>query len=187
MTPEQAIKWFEENHLGVEFYNNADNRLVLKYHPETFHSNIKPNIMKVIYHSEHVERIHELASFEHKCTNMDKEAPKLSDNYSCEPRSSAEKERIRRTQLANSEIEILDIIKNECLKIEEEEKFRILEIVYNNDIKELLKSLLENGYTPNIETQSGVTINRIMLRNLQYKQCKLNVVIRILVTTKGDT
>ena len=187
LTPEQAIKWFEANHVGIEFYNNADNRLLLKYHPEKFHSNIKPNIMRVIYHSEHVERIHELASFEHKCTNMDKEAPKLSDNYSCEPRSSAEKERIRRTQLANSEIKILDIIKNECLKIEEKEKFRMLEIVYNNDIKELLKSLLENGYTPNIETQSGVTINRIMLRNLQYKQCKLNVVIRIPVTTKGDT
>ena len=64
---------------------------------------------------------------------------------------------MRRVQLANSEIEILDIIKNECLKIEEKEKFRMLEIVYNNDIKELLKSLLENGYTPNIEKPNQVS------------------------------
>ena len=31
MTPDQAIKWFAEINLGIEFYSNADNKLLLKY------------------------------------------------------------------------------------------------------------------------------------------------------------
>ena len=64
MTPDQAIKWFAVNNLGIEFYSNADNKLLLKYHPEQFNRNIKPSILRIIYHSEHIERIAEMKSFE---------------------------------------------------------------------------------------------------------------------------
>ena len=80
LTVEETIKWFKENNLGIEFYD-FNSKLIYKFHPEKFHSHIRPSILRVIYHNEHIEEITEMRSFIQKCINIDDEAPKLSNQY----------------------------------------------------------------------------------------------------------
>ena len=124
MTPDQAIKWFAEINLGIEFYSNADNKLLLKYHPEQFNRNIKPSILRIIYHSEHIERIAEMKSFEKKCLNEEVEH-KLSDQYYCEKVKSNEQENLQKIQIATSRNDVLDIQKNIYKEISDSESLKL--------------------------------------------------------------
>ena len=180
LTVEEAVKWFKAYNLGVEFYN-FENILIYKFHPQKFHSHVQPKILRVIYHNEHAEQIHLMKSFLQKCINIDP-APKkeLSTQFYIPDTTRKQSDPF----MAESSEEILEIIKSESKSLKDESKTTT--IIYNNDMKELLVNFLNNGWTPEISTQSGVTINGVVLRGLG-KGDKLTIKISPAVNIKGIT
>ena len=73
------------------------------------------------------------------------------------------------------------------MHISDSDRLIVVEVIYNGDMKQLLKDFLAEGFTPEISTQSGVTLNRLLLRNLKYKNCEIHLVIKIPVTIQGVT
>jgi hypothetical protein len=176
MTIEQGAKWFKHMDLGLEIFD-VNNQLLYSYYPQKYHWAIRPRIMRVIYHNEHLELITELNSFEKSCHKI---SNKVSSKYSLpEPRKYVADD----YTITNNYNEVIDAITNK-LKVSD---VNLINIIYNDKCNDLLKELLNNGITPYITTKSGITVTGLLIKNLKLGERNITIYIQSAIDIQGFT
>jgi len=168
LTVEDATKWFVEHQLGLEIYN-INNELLYKYNPAKFHCEIRPRIMRIIYHNEHVQRVDDIRSFERTISNREAHT---SDRLAgaCDKEEGAESKQLSPNYPVKDGAVSLDDT-DMCLASTFEEvlcavKEEKTSIIFNGELDGVLKEFLAAGYTPNITTASGVNISSIQMGDI---------------------
>ena len=161
MTLDNSIAFFKLHRLGIEVYD-IQNNLIQSWYPPRYHQNIKPAILRILYHDNHVEEIQEMRSFERR---VEKKVT-LSKNFY-----------IPKGSFLDDKTFILAHNASECLEIIKKSNSNTY-IVYNDNLNQLLiDTILPSGLTPKVSVQSGATVNRIYFPNLKKKNSfEINIV-----------
>lgn len=170
LTVDEATKWFSENKVGVEFYN-MNHELIYKYHPQKFHSHIRPAILRVIYHNEHVQKIDAIKRFEQTCTNRDVQPTQLSNKIKV--RNGPMDVEKMTCNIVKSFDDMVDQLQrymhcDESIKSVEYDSDHV-QFIYNDFLQhEFLLPLLKLGYNPEITTHGRINVDYIKLTGFTY-------------------
>lgn len=158
MTPADSLAFFQKIHLGLQFFDRNNHKL-FEYMPKTFHSHIKPSILRVIYENNHVEEITEIKSFVEIAAmgNLVKNV-QLSNTYYLSSRSKVDgKEFV----LADTPREVLSLFGGETTSTSD------VNVIYNGCLNDLLLNyMMADGINPAIVLKTGAVVSTIYFPNL---------------------
>ena len=179
MTVEESFPFFDKIKLSLEMYDQKNELISEGVYPmggrTDYHSRIKPSIMRIIYHDNHVERITESKAFiSSKTAGSLVVTESISPYFKMRIKSKLEGKQF---QLACSPEEVLSVIKASIIGAAKEGDIYV-DVIYNGNLNDLLLDhIMPNGLTPNVSLKSGATITGIYFPNL--KACDKQVKITI--------
>jgi hypothetical protein len=159
---DDARHFFETHRLGLQVFN-GDGQVMYEILQEKYNNNIKPSILKCIYHNNHVYKIDEIKSFEHRTTDE----IKLSNTFPIVTREDVKDDKC--FMVANNQDELYSCL--QCLKCGPKR----IDILYNGNLNKVLRSLLDNGYNPEIKTKRRIDVCQLSLCNIKRGDFTLSV------------
>lgn len=166
LTIDNLRPFFDEFRLGFEMFN-VKNQLIHEVKHAKYNSNIKPSILRVIYHDNHAYTVDQLRSFI-ETVYVSHSDESLSDLMAYPKRDD------NNYYVAKSEQDIVQIVRDHLKKYP---KCIPIPILYNHEyeddkkrgyeLSDLLKSLMAKGLNPQVITDSGINITKIVFRNVQ--------------------
>jgi hypothetical protein len=165
LTIEEASKFFKEYYIGFEVYNYR-NELMYAYAPERTKHNLRPKIMRVIYHNNHVENVTGNKRFEQP-TMHHKQAQttiEVSNKFRL-PKSPPKEDDVI---MAHGDVmQCITTIKDTLRGFTPVNTGTTkLNVVYTGDMTSLAKYMVTQGYTVNVTTQKRTTVTFINMPNI---------------------
>lgn len=167
---DEARIFFEKYSLGLEVFDARTNKILYRYKPEKLNTNIKPNVMKMLYYDNHAIHIEKLNSFEQICA---KDAEEREDDVSLSNKFKVKKETETKKEyhIGNNIHEVFEIIKKNG------ENSTCINIIVPSQLKEICIELLKKGIHPEIKTKSGTRIQTIKIQLYNKANEPINIYI----------
>jgi hypothetical protein len=171
----EALRFFKTFQVGLRIFDPRGNVLIEEL-PNTYHSKIRPRILDVVYNNNHITPISDVKSFEQLMASNDPGC--LPSSYVFKKYDmDASAEYI----MASSFNDVLERIRGmDHLP----DKIRV--VWKGQSLNDLLLDFVNNGYSPSIQVNNGISVTCISFRNLYYEGKNIQLYIGLLAVSQGD-
>ena len=153
LTIDEAADFLNDHKIALEVYN-IHNVLIFDRKPAgPLHHFIKPNVMRVVYHNNHVESIDDKKKLHEK-----RVVPKETFHT---PRVTHTRQATTFVDGRNDLFEKIKSAVTDC-----DSACSHIKVLYNDDLNDLAREIISSGYSPYLSIQSMVSVKSIVFPNL---------------------